>query len=197
MQVSEIFYSIQGEGINIGKPAVFLRLSGCNLRCGFCDTKYAWKSGQKMDLDQILKAIGKYPVKHLVVTGGEPLLQQSELKELIKNLKDYYIEIETNGTVTPKLNKFNGVYNCSPKVGELKRFPKSKTYYKFVVNEPEDIVAVKKFKFPKDKIILMPRGTRRRELLKKSIWLVEICKKQGFRFSPRLHIDIWGDKKGI
>ena len=86
MLINEIFYSIQGEGRSAGKPAVFLRLSGCNLKCRWCDTKYAWKKGEEMTTGQIIQKIKKYPCKHLVVTGGEPMLQQEGLEELLKKL---------------------------------------------------------------------------------------------------------------
>jgi len=77
--VSEIFFSVQGEGPGIGKPAVFLRLSGCNLKCAWCDTKYTWHGGKMMTEPTVLKEIKRYPCKRLVVTGGEPLLQQDNL----------------------------------------------------------------------------------------------------------------------
>jgi 7-carboxy-7-deazaguanine synthase len=115
--VNEIFYSIQGEGPDAGKPAVFLRLFGCNLCCMWCDTKQAWndqipishsalsswprgkfqiKSNFQIPISKILQQIKSYPSKHLVITGGEPLLQQNGLIPLVKALKSWHIEVETN-----------------------------------------------------------------------------------------------------
>ncbi len=225
MQVSEIFYSLQGEGINVGMPAVFLRLAGCNLRCDWCDSKFAQnlKSGKQMTTNEILKIIKKYSCKHLVITGGEPLLQQSALLELLKLMPDYYIELETNGSLEPFINTYVNQYNISPKLKNSKqqksrspnppqegdfnphsflpKFPAEKTYYKFVIDKKSDIKEVKKIitdnNIDRKKIFLMPQGVSQKELEKKSKWLAEICKKENLRFSPRLHINIWGNKKGV
>mgnify|MGYP001591590327 FL=1 len=154
MQVSEIFYSIQGEGTNLGAPAIFLRLAGCHLRCVWCDSKFTWslKSGEKMSTAEITKELKKFPCKHLVVTGGEPLIQQNALKELFEKLKDYYIEMETSGSLKSHLHKYIDQYNCSPKLSNsknnrinLEEFPIEKTYYKFVIEKPGDIEEVKSF----------------------------------------------------
>jgi len=101
MKINEIFYSIQGEGKWTGKPNIFIRTTGCNLRCKFCDTKYAYTNGKEMTIKEIIKNIQKFPCKKVCITGGEPLLQKEDLKELIKNLfkKKYEIIIETNGSV--------------------------------------------------------------------------------------------------
>lgn len=210
MQVSEIFYSIQGEGINIGKPAIFLRLAGCHLRCSWCDSKYTWnfKSGKSMTTSEIIKKIKKYPCKNLVITGGEPLIQQNALIELLKKLPHFYIEVETSGSLAPHISDYIDHYNCSPKLSnsenstiKLEKFPREKTYYKFVVDKPGDIREIKSFirrhRLPMEHILLMPQGIKRRELTKKTKWLAEICKKENLRFTPRLHIEIWGNKRGI
>jgi 7-carboxy-7-deazaguanine synthase len=208
MWISEIFYSIQGEGPNLGKPAIFLRLSGCHLRCSWCDSKYTWemKSGKEMNTEEIVKELKKFPCEHLVVTGGEPLIQQQGLTEIFKKLPNYYVEIETSGSLTSHLHDYIDQYNCSPKLSNsenkqirLEPLPHEKTVYKFVVSEPENVEEIKKFikqhKLPKDRIVLMPEGIKKRELADRSKWLVEICKKENFRFSPRLHINIWGNKR--
>ena len=110
-KVNEIFYSLQGEGYYTGTPAVFLRFSGCNRKCEFCDTDHF--SGKSMPGNEIAEAISKYPSRHLVVTGGEPLLQlDSELLRLIKS-KGFYVQIETNGTL-PAPVEVDWV-TCSPK----------------------------------------------------------------------------------
>ncbi len=210
MRISEIFYTIQGEGINIGQPAIFLRTAGCHLRCVWCDSKFTWdlKSGKEMTDAQIIKEIKKFPSKNLVITGGEPLLQQNQLIKLFKQLPGYYIEIETSGSLDTYLNDYVDHYNCSPKLSNsknkkltLKEFPEEKTWYKFVVDTPEDLkeiqALIKKHKLPHEKVILMPQGVKKREINEKTKWLVEICKDQNFRFSPRLHINIWGNKRKV
>ena len=99
MQVTEIFYSIQGEGSTIGSPTVFIRTTGCNLRCVYCDTTYAYTSGKKMEIKKILEQIKTYPCDQICITGGEPLLQE-DLKELINGLvqNKKTIILETNGS---------------------------------------------------------------------------------------------------
>jgi len=101
MKVCEIFYSIEGEGIEIGRLEIFVRLSGCNLRCKWCDTKYSWEEGIEMSVDEVIREIKKYPCKNVSITGGEPLLQREEVFELVKKLKEmgYWIQINTNGTI--------------------------------------------------------------------------------------------------
>ena len=101
MKVSEIFYSIEGEGIEIGRPQIFVRLSKCNLRCEWCDTKYSWDDGKEMSESEIISEIAKFPCRSVSITGGEPLLQKEELIELIQRLKKlgYWIQINTNGTI--------------------------------------------------------------------------------------------------
>ncbi|MCD6408333.1 7-carboxy-7-deazaguanine synthase QueE [bacterium] len=98
--ISEIFYSIQGEGLLQGIPMVFIRLAGCNLRCPFCDTKYAWEKGNnKKDVGEIINEVKKFRCKKVCITGGEPYLQ--DLKILVSSLKklNFWISIETNGTI--------------------------------------------------------------------------------------------------
>ncbi len=210
MQVSEIFYSIQGEGVNVGKPSIFLRLAGCHLRCSWCDSKFTWdfKSGKKMETEKIIKELKKFPCKNLVITGGEPLIQQNALKELLEKLEGYYIEMETSGSLKSHLDKYINQYNCSPKLSNsknkkitLEKLPKEKTWYKFVVDKPQDIEEIKKFikqkKIDQGKVLLMPQGIKKREIDKCTKWLVEACKKENIRFSPRLHINIWGNKRKV
>ncbi|MEF8879857.1 MAG: radical SAM protein [Candidatus Thermoplasmatota archaeon] len=99
MEITEIFYSLQGEGKWTGQPNIFIRTSGCNLRCSYCDTKYAYQPGESKTIDEIIKKISKYPCKHVCVTGGEPLIQDQTsvlIDTLLKN--KYKICVETNGT---------------------------------------------------------------------------------------------------
>lgn len=111
MKINEIFYSLQGEGYHTGRPAVFVRFSGCNRACDFCDTDFS--HSVEMTPKQILNEIAKYPAKHVVLTGGEPTLQVT--KQFIAMLKDkgYYVQIETNGSMPmPYLVDW---VTCSPK----------------------------------------------------------------------------------
>ncbi|AKL96367.1 7-carboxy-7-deazaguanine synthase QueE [Clostridium aceticum] len=102
LKVNEIFLSIQGEGISTGYPTVFLRLSGCNLRCLYCDTSYSYEDGEEMTMEEVLEKVTSYGYKRVCLTGGEPLLQQ-EIKTLLTALKEYEINIETNGSVDIRL----------------------------------------------------------------------------------------------
>lgn len=114
-KVNEIFYSLQGEGRFSGTPAVFVRLSGCNLACPFCDTVH--QNGTMMDAQAIVGQVGKYPSRHIVVTGGEPGLQlSSEFVELLHS-EGYFVQVETNGTVA--LPENIDWITCSPKTGSI------------------------------------------------------------------------------
>ena len=102
LKIAEIFPSIQGEGLRQGEPTIFVRLSGCNLNCSFCDTKYAWKQGKEYSINQILDEISRikteFPARWICLTGGEPLLQ--DISSLIQRLKkeNFKIQVETNAT---------------------------------------------------------------------------------------------------
>lgn len=103
LKINEIFLSIQGEGISTGYPTVFVRLTGCNLNCSYCDTTYSHSEGEYMSVEAIMNIISGFRFKRVCLTGGEPLLQE-ELSELLKELEDYEVSIETNGSVD--LNRF-------------------------------------------------------------------------------------------
>lgn len=111
MRVNEIFYSLQGEGFFTGTAAVFVRLSGCNLRCSFCDTDH--ESGREMSVREIVDAILPYPTRHVVITGGEPALQLSDQLVSTLHRHGYFIQIETNGT--RELPEDIDWITCSPK----------------------------------------------------------------------------------
>lgn len=240
----EIFYSIQGEGKSIGLPSVFVRTSLCNLHCVWCDTDYTWNwigtpfphiSDSKPDyekfdkkqhlvsveVENIAEIIRQFPCKNVILTGGEPMMQQPGLTELINVLRsndaDYRFEIETNGTFVPK-PKFDAAidqYNVSPKLensGNPQKLREKSAAYKFYAQSPkanfkfviaaiEDLQEVlgliQKYHISPEKIWLMPEGTSREALAERRLWLTEVCKQYGFRFSDRLHVQIWGDKKGV
>ncbi|MBI2149766.1 MAG: radical SAM protein [Acidobacteria bacterium] len=100
MRITEIFFSIQGESSHAGKPCVFVRLTGCSLRCVYCDTKYAYSGGREMTLEEVLSAVGGYPAKLVEVTGGEPL-EQEDVYPLMTSLLDrgYGVMVETGGHI--------------------------------------------------------------------------------------------------
>ncbi|HQC34143.1 MAG TPA: radical SAM protein, partial [Methanoculleus sp.] len=100
MIVSEIFRSLQGEGRNQGRPCTFIRLAGCNLRCAWCDTSYAWEGGMRMSVAEVLDRVWLLNGKQICITGGEPLLQRDEVAGLLEKFDrhGYTVEIETNGT---------------------------------------------------------------------------------------------------
>ena len=222
----EIFHSLQGEGATIGTPSVFLRLAQCNLSCSWCDTKYTWdwenfdyqREVVSMETGEVRDAILAFNCPHLVVTGGEPLLQQQELAPLAVFLKaeGFYCEVETNGTIVPdpELARCIDQWNVSPKLGSsgnvidrreapealaaFSRLPNA--HFKFVIVEPTDVDEVcqlrDRYRLPSDRIILMPEGTAVESITSRSRWVSEACVREGFRFSTRLHILLWGDQRG-
>lgn len=118
MKVNEIFYSLQGEGCFTGTPAVFVRLSGCNARCAFCDTNH--QNGTEMSEEEIVQAIAVYPTRHVVITGGEPVLQLTPHLTALLHSKGYFIQIETNGSVALQDGCEIDWITCSPKDLPLK-----------------------------------------------------------------------------
>ncbi len=224
--VPEIFHSLQGEGVNIGTATVFLRLAQCNLACSWCDTKYTWDwdnyryedEVMTLNVEQVRDAVLAYGCPHLVITGGEPLLQQRGLTPLIAGLKEtgYFCEVETNGTIFPMSELVRGIgqWNVSPKLANsgnplarrivpevLKGFSGlPNAYFKFVVAGPADLDEVRelrdRFEIPNRRIILMPEGTSVDTLRERSNWVSDACVKEGFRFSTRLHILLWADQRG-
>ncbi|WP_038113447.1 radical SAM protein [Veillonella montpellierensis] len=124
MNVIEIFNSIEGEGIRAGELCTFIRLAECNLRCSYCDTQYSFTGGKKMTIGEIVKIVDRYGNYNVTITGGEPLLH--DISALLDKLSNYYINIETNGSIDPipKYKKYNNVmftvdYKC-PSSGQEK-----------------------------------------------------------------------------
>lgn len=100
LKINEIFLSIQGESISTGYPTIFVRLTGCNLNCSYCDTTYSHQEGAWMTIDEIMDKIAQYPFKRVCLTGGEPLLQEkAQVQELLNRLAGYEVNIETNGSI--------------------------------------------------------------------------------------------------
>ncbi|MGE0599298.1 MAG: 7-carboxy-7-deazaguanine synthase QueE [Dehalococcoidia bacterium] len=222
----EIFSSVQGEGVSAGLPSTFVRLSTCNLRCSWCDTAYTWdwdrfaKSDQivEMSAEEIARDVLSRAPRNVVITGGEPMIQKRQLLPLVTALKTagLRIEVETNGTIAPgDLGQLIDQWNVSPKLRNsgnegLERLPAQSlerlaalqgAFFKFVIAEEADIAEVEElrgqFNIPQNRVILMPEGTTAAALNARSPWLAEVCTERGYRFSSRLHILIWGDKRGV
>ncbi len=227
MKISEIFYSIQGEGSLVGVPSVFVRTSGCNLRCVWCDTPYtSWNpEGQELTLDGILAQVRAYRASHAVVTGGEPMIapQIVDLTERLRSV-GLHVTIETAGTVyapvacdlmsiSPKLRNSiplereggrwaaqHDRLRIQPAI--LRRLTAEYSFqFKFVVSAPADLAEIEELcsncAVDRSRVILMPEGIRGDVLHERALWLAEVCKQTGFRFSPRLHVDLWGDRRGV
>lgn len=230
MRVAEIFYSIQGEGKLTGIPSVFIRASGCNLRCRWCDTPYAsWQpEGEEMNLNAIEAEVLHTHARHVVMTGGEPMLARG-VHELMRRLKDagLHITIETAATLppdgiacdlaslspklrhsTPPPEQFGQAWHTrheqmrwQPEV--LRSWVRQYDHQiKFVVTGPEDLVEIETFLVQGDiqtaaeNILLMPEGRTVESLHRLAPQLVEWCKQRGWRYCARLHIDLFGNKRG-
>jgi 7-carboxy-7-deazaguanine synthase len=222
LRIAEIFHSIQGEGSLVGVPSVFVRTSGCNLRCQWCDTPYtSWHpEGGEWPLDRIFAEVDAYPARHVVVTGGEPMIARG-IVDLTCGLRarGLHITIETAGTVfvpvecdlmsiSPKLANSTPAGGWAERHDSLRIQPevvrRLMSVYdyqlKFVIAQPEDMVEVRElvrvFDADAAKVILMSEGIEAAGLRERGLWLVEICKREGFRFSPRLHVELWGNRRG-
>lgn len=223
MKIAELFYSLQGEGALVGVPSVFVRTSGCNLRCSWCDTPYtSWQpEGTDLSLEEIVGEARAHAARHVVVTGGEPLIA-AQIVALTERLRaaGLHITIETAGTVfqpvacdlmsiSPKLanstpaGRFGGQHErlrYQPEVLRqlMRRYPYQ---LKFVIAAPEDMaevgVVLEETGADRERVMLMPEGTEPEKLRERSVWLAEICKEENLRFSPRLHVEIWGNRRGV
>lgn len=227
MKIAEIFFSIQGEGRLMGMPSAFVRTTGCPLRCVWCDSDYtSWHpQGETMTVGQILARLADFPTRHVVVTGGEPLLAPG-IEELCAGLRaaGYHITIETAAvlfkdaacdlaSLSPKLS------NSAPhrredgrwaerhdrrrlRLDVIQAFLERSDYQlKFVIERIEDVAEVRAIVgslrgVEPAKVLLMPQGTSRAELDRRAAWLVEVCKQHGFRYCPRLHIELFGNRRG-
>jgi len=214
VKVTEIYHSIEGEGIEIGRPVVFIRFTGCNLRCDWCDTIYALENGMEMSVSDIINDISKYPCKSVSITGGEPLLQREELLRLIKELKesDYWVQINTNGTVfSDEIFKLvdlitmdckcpsSGMKSDLDVLSKTKDLFGSKAQFKFVISDEEDYRYSRNIisSFLKDmlNVVLQPEWSSR-EFAKK---LVNLIRKDGLKVRLILQQQklIWGAKRTV
>jgi 7-carboxy-7-deazaguanine synthase len=237
--LNEIYPCLQGEGVNLGKPSLLVRFQICNLRCTWCDTPYTHtfksdpvtkdspKGKQKFvrhTLVSLIERIKSYDINHLILSGGEPTLQNIGL--LMRNLgKNFTAEVESNGTRIPHLQIPNFLeqdyhlmqWNISPKFsnsGEkiipesLKHWASLATkhefvFFKFVIRkqfETDDINEVleiiKTYHIPNERVLLMAEGTHLASQVS-NIWLHDICLKYGFRYTPRLHVLFFGNLRGV
>jgi 7-carboxy-7-deazaguanine synthase len=232
LYVSEIFGpTIQGEGISQGLPVVFLRLGLCNLDCGWCDTPYTWDwtgrngiaydKGKELhratisDVVNGLEALTSYPCR-LVVSGGEPFIQQRRLSLLVKRWSPRPVEIETNGTITPS-EEFESVQiNCSPKLSNsgidwerrivpeaLERIVGMNSTFKFVVSgASSDLQEIAELndsvlKVDPSRIYLMPEGITQEAITERLPLVMAQAVEHGYGVSPRLHVLAYGDRRGV
>jgi len=225
MYVSETFSSLQGEGTLAGVPSFFVRTSGCNLRCRWCDTPYtSWlPEGERRPADELVKEAVASGLRHVVVTGGEPLLQR-EIGRLTEGLATagLHITVETAGTVDPPF--YCDLLSLSPKTansdppgstGErhrrlrgnlapmrrlIARFPEHQL--KFVVEDADDlpgILAVLEALGAAEpsRVLLMAQGRSAEEVASRAGQVAALCLDRGFRYTPRLHLDLFGGGRGV
>lgn len=244
IKINEIFgKTIQGEGKSAGKEVMFIRTSLCNLQCIWCDTPYTWnfigtkfehEGGIKYDKRKEIKEMSSEKVfkllkyeelkkgildlcKAVVISGGEPLLQQKALLPLLKILRseDYWIEIETNGTVEPldEVLELVDQINCSPKLSNskmklskrvkekslIKLSQSEKVNFKFVVSCNDDIDEIKNLieTFNMKDVYLMPLGINNQQLNKTRKATQDLAQNMNLKFSDRLHITLLGGGRGL
>jgi 7-cyano-7-deazaguanosine (preQ0) biosynthesis protein QueE len=225
----EIFATVQGEGSSAGVPSVFVRLAECNLRCSWCDTRYTWDWARydrvvetiELPVDDVAaraRSASGDAVKNAVLTGGEPLLQQDELAELARTLREagFRVEVETNGTIVPSdaLAAVVDQWNVSPKLassGNAERArhrPAALSWFaarpnaqlKFVTTSDADIEEIAELvsalEVPKDRVLLTPEGVDAATITERSRWIADRCRTHGYRLGTRLHVFIWGSERG-
>ncbi len=232
LKVAETFYSLQGEGPTCGQRAVFLRLSGCVLLCKWCDTVEVWKTGRRHTVEELTGRLGDEGLlkalfedhAHLVVTGGDPLIQQAGLKLLFRHWNELcypgphpFTEVETEGVLQPcsELAVWINQWNVSPKLANsgmplLRRFnPKvlawhveqQNSWFKFPVASLSDVAEAIDLSnhagIPRDRILFMPVCASRREFEERAAEVAKWALQCAVRFSPRLHLTIWDQATGV
>ncbi|OHB54316.1 MAG: hypothetical protein A2Y07_02605 [Planctomycetes bacterium GWF2_50_10] len=225
MYVNELFFSIQGEGKLASVPSVFIRISGCPLRCRWCDTRYAWddRAGEDMDVEQIVLQVSNFDTDFLVVTGGEPMANP-HLTMLLTALarENKHITVETAGlafipdlpvdlmSISPKLSNslpsdptLAAAHNASRlNIKAIRQLTAAYPYQlKFVVEDESDMAEIDEIvaqvpKLRAENILLMPQASKQEALVAKSAKIAKLAVSRGFGFSPRLHILLWGNQKG-
>lgn len=230
MLIAEVFHSLQGEGELTGVPSVFIRTSGCNLRCAWCDTPYAsWApEGKLRALPELIAEVDAHPAtRHVVLTGGEPMIAK-DVRPLAAALRatGRHLTIETAATVAPDgigcdlASLSPKLLNSAPDPVEHAAWRKKHEatrwqpdvvrawidaypyQFKFVVARPEDIeelehmLAALKREIPRHKVLLMPEATSLEKMRSRAAWLGDLCKARGYRYAHRLHIELYGNKRG-
>ncbi len=226
MRVTEIFCSLQGEGLLAGTPSVFVRLAGCPFRCRWCDTAYAWdySAGEELDPSEVVERVSQWACKSVVLTGGEPMMGPdraarpgfADLTARLKALGNH-ITIETAGaafvpdlacdllSVSPKLgNSASPLFDQSSGSGvdALHRLITAYPYQlKFVIESPSDIGEVRGLlrRLPAvdlARVLLMPQARTREELLARAPMVADLCRETGLRFCDRLHVLLWSNERG-
>jgi len=225
MFIAETFTSLQGEGMLVGVPSFFIRTSGCNMRCRWCDTPYtSWlPEGDRRSVADLVVEARESGVSHVVVTGGEPLLQR-EIDLLTSKLRTegLHITVETAGTVSPEFHC--DLLSLSPKTANsdpqgswrdrhrrlrndhgptrrlLARFPEHQL--KFVVADADDLrdvvlVVDALGGIEPCRVLLMAEGRTSAEVAEKAPLVATLCSEHGFRYTPRLHLDLFGAGRGV
>jgi 7-carboxy-7-deazaguanine synthase len=225
LKLSETFESLQGEGVSTGSPTVFVRLAQCNLHCTWCDTKYTWDFDRfsyedevrEQPVDVVARFVNESPTRRLVLTGGEPLLQQRSLARFFELLDpDIVVEVETNGTIAPQPETLARVnqWNVSPKLSnagdpaEFRLRPAvlatlrdaAHSYLKLVVDSDADYAEadalVASLAWPRERVLFMPQASDRETLRARALPVAEAARERGYRFSSRLHLELWGGRRG-
>ncbi|WP_248904557.1 7-carboxy-7-deazaguanine synthase QueE [Halocatena marina] len=236
LPINELFYSLQGEGVLAGTPSVFIRTSGCNLRCWFCDSYHtSWEPTHAwLSIEDIIEDVQSYPATHVVLTGGEPLIHDTSV-ELLDRLAEcgYHTTVETNGTVyregdidlasiSPKLASSTPTPERAPTgdgewieshearrldIETLATLIESYEFQlKFVVTDSDDlpeitdllerIRAVTSTQIRNTDVLLMPEGATRSALDDTRETVAALAIEHGYRYTPRLHVDLWNDAPG-
>ena len=225
MRVVEIFHSLQGEGCLVGVPSVFIRLAGCALRCSWCDTAYAWSedSGTDTSVADIQKIVEQYHACHVVITGGEPLVDMDlrprpGLHDLARSLQKMgkHITIETAGpifvpalacdlmSISPKLQLYRTSDQQASEAYTRSLIDLINAYdyqLKFVMEQPSDIETVQQViqslgSVDPDKVMLMPEARTRQGLMEGLSWVADLCVAHGFSLGQRLHLLLWHGERG-
>lgn len=226
VNLNEVFGpTIQGEGPHMGQRVGFVRLAGCNLACSWCDTPYSWdwerfdrkEESHKTLISDLANLIKEMNVDRIILTGGEPMLQQTAIWDLKASIGAIDIDVETNGTILPNIKTINAVdmFCVSPKLahgGDLLETRRTKALeafsylagegraiFKFVCQFPSDFEEIEEiivqFKIPRKAVWIMPEGTTQ-EAQKESMGrLADEAIAKGFNISPRLHVLIWNTER--
>ena len=210
LKITEIFHSLQGEASNVGLPTVFIRLTGCPLRCQYCDTAYAFTGGEWMDIESIISKVKPYNTPRITVTGGEPLAQKSCI-ELLNQLCDlnYDVSLETSGAilldqVDKRVVKVLDVKTPASKEDSKNKFENfmflnADDQIKFVICDENDYrwskQLIDEHKLESKCEILFSPSHNQLDASILANWVLE--DKLNVRFQIQLHKYLWGDKPGV